>query len=226
MSEKKEISSKLIITFLVILLVVVLTQSWYMFDMHKKLSAVQSNGSVAVVDEAIPKTKTGPDSPRRQVKPAPFNSSPLKNDWYNEPFDADDWDPYQEIQQMQDHMNQVFGNAFGRFDRSPNYRHLFNSSSFSPNIDMEESEQDFVIKIDLPGVSEQNLDINIEDQVLTISGHMEQRDKTTDDEGRVIRRERHSGRFSRSITLPVPVKPEAMTSRVDNGVLVIKIPKS
>jgi len=225
MSDKKEISLKFIIMFLVILLVVVLTQSWYMFAMHKKLDAVQSDRS-SVAEETMTNNTTGSNNPRRQVNPAPFNSSPFNDDWFNEPFDADDWDPYREMQQMQDHMNQIFGNAFGRFDRSPNFRHLFNAGSFSPDIDMEETEHDSVIKIDPPGVSEQDFNINIGDQVLTISGHMEQRDKTTDDEGRVIRRERHSGQFSRTITLPAPVKPEAMTSRVDNGVLVIKIPKA
>jgi len=225
MSQKKEMSSKFIVTFFGILLLVVLVQSWYMFDMHKNLDAIHSANS-AVADELRTNNTTRPGNPARRVNPAPFNYSPFVDDWFNEPFNADDWDPYKEMQQMQDHMNQVFGNAYGRFDRSPNFRHLFNSGSFSPNTDMEESEQYFVVKIDLPGVSEQNLDINIADQVLTISGRMEQRDKTTDDEGRVIRRERHSGRFSRTITLPAPVKAEAMTSQIDNGVLIIRIPKS
>jgi HSP20 family protein len=224
MNETKEKTSKLIYAFLGVLLLLVLAQSWFMFDMYKKLDAVQPDSS-AVIGQAKQNNEPANKRPSKQVAQAP-NSSALNDNGYNEPFNADDWDPYKEMQQMQDHMNQIFGQAFSRFDRSPDFRHLFDSSRISPTFDMVETDQNFVIKMDLPGVDEQNIDIHIEGLILTISGRIEQDDKTTDDEGQVIRRERRNEQFSRTITLAAPVNAEAMTSQVDNGVLTIKLPKA
>jgi len=71
-------------------------------------------------------------------------------------------------------MNSMFGDAFGRFSRSPRFGDLFDSGSFTPNIDIQDEGDHFIVKIDLPGAEDGNVDISCKDQELTISGTIDQ----------------------------------------------------
>lgn len=150
---------------------------------------------------------------------------PFASDFINHSFDQDNWNPLQEMQEMQNHMNQLFGQAFGKFDNSTHFNQLFNANGFSPNINVEEQDNQFVVTADLPGASKDNLEINLKDQMLTIKGSTIEDKQTKDNQGQMFRHERFSGNFSRSITLPSPVTSDGMESQVKNGVLEIKIPK-
>jgi HSP20 family protein len=92
-----------------------------------------------------------------------------------------------------------------------------------PAMDLLESGDDFVLKADLPGVSEEDVSIELEDSTLTISGERKA-EHQAEGEG-YYRVERSTGSFSRSLTLPKGVDPEAVSARFDRGVLEVRIPK-
>jgi len=149
------------------------------------------------------------------------------DDWWSRPFDASGWDPFQEMQDMQDHMNSVFGDSFGRFGRSSRFGDLTDFDRFSPNIDLKEKDDQFVVTVDLPGAENKNIAVKLEGQQLTISGSVDQKEEQEDsnDQGIMLRRERRSGKFSRTITLPAHVEESGMKTTFDDGVMTIIIPK-
>jgi len=92
-----------------------------------------------------------------------------------------------------------------------------------PAMDLVESEGEFVLRADLPGLSEDDVKIELEDSTLTISGERKSESQTERDG--YLRVERATGSFQRSLTLPKGVDPEAVTARFDRGVLEVRIPK-
>jgi HSP20 family protein len=150
---------------------------------------------------------------------------PLKDPFFNRPFDPNVWDPFQEMRSMHDRMNGMFGEAFGRFSQSPRFNTLFDASSFTPNIDIEDKGDHYVVKIDIPGSDNSNVDITCKDQQLTVSGKLDQMQE--DRQGKsLLRQERRSGRFSRTVPLPEPVQIDKMETEFDKGIVVVKIPKA
>lgn len=96
--------------------------------------------------------------------------------------------------------------------------------SLSPEVDIEQSEDEFLITADLPGVDEQNIDITVEDGVLTISGHREE-SKEAKQEGAILR-ERSYGSFRRSFRLGRNVNSQKIEASYKNGVLTVVLPKA
>jgi HSP20 family protein len=97
------------------------------------------------------------------------------------------------------------------------------SRRWVPQMDLIEAEDHFVLKADLPGLSEGDVSIELQDGTLTISG-----ERTAEHEARErgwYRIERSFGSFSRSLTLPDGVDPDGIEARFDRGVLEVRIPK-
>jgi HSP20 family protein len=92
-----------------------------------------------------------------------------------------------------------------------------------PATDLIESETHYVLRADLPGVSEDDISIELDHDVLTISG--ERKAETRENKGGYARVERVSGSFRRSVRLPEGVDAEAITAGFDNGVLEVSVPK-
>jgi HSP20 family protein len=97
------------------------------------------------------------------------------------------------------------------------------SRRWVPPVDLVEAEDHFVLKADLPGLTEQDVSIEVQDGTLTISG--ERQAEHESNERGWYRIERSFGSFSRSLTLPDGVNADAITARFDNGVLEVSIPK-
>jgi HSP20 family protein len=97
------------------------------------------------------------------------------------------------------------------------------SRRWVPPVDLVEAEDHFVLKADLPGLTEQDVSIEVQDGTLTISG--ERKDEQESRERGWYRIERSFGSFSRSLTLPDGVDPDGITARFENGVLEVSIPK-
>jgi HSP20 family protein len=96
---------------------------------------------------------------------------------------------------------------------------------FTPHVDIVEKDGHYEIKADLPGVKKEDLKVNLEDGVLTIeASHKEEKDEK--EEGKVIRRERRTGRFMRSFTLGSNVEDKDIKANFNDGVLVIEVPKA
>ncbi len=134
------------------------------------------------------------------------------------------WEPVRELNTIQNEMNRLFNTFFdspssagaGR-DNGPTLRR------WVPAMDLVETEDAFVLRADLPGLSEQDVNIELEDNVLTVSG--ERKAEHEERKEGYYRVERASGNFSRSLTLPEGVDPEAVTANFDRGVLEVRIPK-
>jgi len=94
---------------------------------------------------------------------------------------------------------------------------------WSPAMDLVEAEDHYVLRVDLPGMDENDVSIEVHDNVLTVSG--ERRDEQEETRQGWHRVERTFGRFSRSLTLPEGIDPDAVTAEFDKGVLSISVPK-
>ncbi len=128
------------------------------------------------------------------------------------------WEPARELNTLQSEMNRLFSTFF---DTPPAPQQAMRR--WIPAMDLVEREEHFVLKADLPGLTEADVTIEVEGDTLTISG--ERNEKHESREGGFVRLERASGAFSRSLTLPAGVNPDAVQASFVNGVLEVHIPK-
>jgi HSP20 family protein len=129
------------------------------------------------------------------------------------------WEPVRELNTIQNEMNRLFNTFFD----TPAPTGGTNLRRWIPAMDLLETEDDFVLRADLPGLSENDVNIELEDNVLTISG--ERKAEHEERKEGYYRVERASGTFSRSLTLPEGVDPEGVSANFERGVLEVRIPK-
>ena len=127
------------------------------------------------------------------------------------------WEPLRGAATLQHQINHLFGNVFERTATGSNL------TSWTPAIDIYETEQELVVKADLPDVDPKDLNIRVENNVLTIRGERKFEKKATEES--YLRVERAYGAFSRSFSLANTVKSEAIRADYQNGVLTLTVPK-
>ena len=128
------------------------------------------------------------------------------------------WQPAREIESLQ----RLFGSVFHTPTPSPSRTGAV-ARRWIPAMDLVEGESDYVLRADLPGLSSENVSIEVQDNVLTVAGERKSEHETSD--RGYYRLERASGSFSRSLTLPEGVDAATITADFDNGVLSVSIPK-
>lgn len=127
------------------------------------------------------------------------------------------FDPGRELDTLQSEFNRMFDGFFGGRQTNGAARRWI------PAMDLSETEDHLVLKADLPGMTEDDVEIEVKDGVLTVSG-----ERKSDNEERsegYYRVERAFGRFSRSLTLPTGIDAGQIGADFENGVLEVKIPK-
>lgn len=97
-------------------------------------------------------------------------------------------------------------------------------SRWAPALDYSENEKEYLIRLEVPGIPKENLDVNIEGTVLTITGHREAQ-KEVEEEAFFLQ-EREVGRFVRTIRLPGAVLPDRIEAVVHDGVMTVRLPKA
>jgi HSP20 family protein len=127
------------------------------------------------------------------------------------------WEPTRGASALQEQVNRLFNNAFERTDEESNL------TSWAPAVDIFETEHELVVKADVPDVDPKDLDIRVENNILTIRGERKFEKKV--DENNYLRVERAYGSFSRSFSLANTVNAEAIKADYQNGVLTLSIPK-
>jgi HSP20 family protein len=127
------------------------------------------------------------------------------------------WEPFRGVATLQDQVNRLFGSVL---ERSPEESNL---TSWAPAVDIYETEHELVVKADLPEVDPKDLDIRVENNILTIRGERKFEKKVNEDN--YLRVERAYGSFSRSFSLANTVNAEAIKADYQNGVLTLTIPK-
>ncbi len=130
------------------------------------------------------------------------------------------WEPVRELNTLQSEMNRLFNTLFD--SPLPNGG-TDGSRRWLPAMDLVEKKDDFVLRADLPGLSEDDVKVELEDNVLTISG--ERKSEHEERKEGFFRVERASGSFRRSLTVPEGVNAEAIKANFDRGVLEVHIPK-
>ncbi|MDQ3676257.1 MAG: Hsp20/alpha crystallin family protein [Actinomycetota bacterium] len=135
------------------------------------------------------------------------------------------WDPARELDSLQGEMNRLFSSFFETPTPPGNGTISANTAArrWIPAMDLVETGDQFVLKADLPGMSESDVTIELESGVLTIAG--ERRTEHEDKHEGYYRLERATGAFSRALTLPDGIDPEGVEASFDNGVLEVRIPK-
>ena len=200
------------------LLVAVIVQSVVIFGMNKKLGQqvrTASQPSVSITGHGHSRLHPKALAP---TKPADQDKDPFA-------WDLDNWDPFKEMHSMQDRISQMFGSAFNHFQQSDDFGTLFRDHPFAPDINIEDKGDHFLVTVDLPGTEDSQLDVKLEGRTLTISGSVQSESKETD-KGNMLRQERRSGKFQRTVTLPSPVEADKMTTTNKKGIVTITIPKA
>ena len=129
------------------------------------------------------------------------------------------WEPVRELNTIQSEMNRLFNSFF----ESPTASNGASARRWIPAMDLVETDEDFVLRADLPGLTESDVNIELEDNILTVSG--ERRAQQEERKDGYYRVERASGSFSRSLTLPEGVDPDKIHANFEHGVLEVRIPK-
>ncbi len=126
---------------------------------------------------------------------------------------------------FQREMNKLFDDFFGGFDLSPwapAERRL--AASFTPHIDISETDKEIKVSAELPGMDEKDVEVSLTRDTLTVKGEKKQE---TEDKGKdYYRTERSYGAFTRSIALPIEVDTEKVQANFNKGVLTITLPKT
>jgi HSP20 family protein len=125
------------------------------------------------------------------------------------------WDPWREFESLTGQMNQLFESAFGQSGMGA-------AGGWAPAVDVEETEDAYVVEAELPGVQREDVQVEASSGVLTITGEFKERERT----GILRRRTRRTGRFEFRTTLPTSVDSEAITASLHEGVLTVKVPKA
>jgi HSP20 family protein len=127
------------------------------------------------------------------------------------------WDSRREVDSLQSEVNRLFDTFFGGRPANAGLRR------WVPAMDLVETEDHLVLRADLPGVDPEDVNIELKDGVLTVSGERKaEHEEQTDSFYRV---ERAFGTFSRSMSLPERVDADRITATFENGVLEVRIPK-
>jgi len=125
--------------------------------------------------------------------------------------------PFRGATTLQEQINRIFGEGVGHTGMESNL------TPWAPAVDIYETEHELVVKADLPDVNPQNLDIRVENNILTIRGERKFESKVNEDN--YLRIERAYGSFSRSFSLANSVKTDAIKADYQNGVLTLSLPK-
>ncbi|HET9243838.1 MAG TPA: Hsp20/alpha crystallin family protein [Gaiella sp.] len=125
------------------------------------------------------------------------------------------WEPFRELAQMQGEMSRFLNGLYEGAGRG--------SQGWVPSLDVWETDSDIVYAFDLPGMDEDKISIEVQEDTLTVTG---ERDRATQEQGdRFYRFERRTGSFSRAVGLPAGVDESKIQASYTNGVLEVRVQK-
>ncbi|HUO59227.1 MAG TPA: Hsp20/alpha crystallin family protein [Candidatus Acidoferrales bacterium] len=131
------------------------------------------------------------------------------------------WDPFHELANLQDRMNRLFTHQLAPYGNLND--ESLTQGSFVPPVDVYEDEHSIQLKMEVPGIEEKDIDIRLENNIMTVKGERQFSKETKEENYHRI--ERRYGSFSRSFTLPNTVNPEDVKADYEKGVLTIRLGK-
>ena len=129
------------------------------------------------------------------------------------------YDPFRDLRTLQEEVNRLFSTNLTRAFGDEG----IGRGAWSPSVDIYENKDQIVLEAELPGMKQEDFDLSIENNVITLRG--ERRLEKTEETDNYHRVERSYGAFTRSFTLPQTVSGEGATAEYNNGVLRVTLPK-
>ncbi len=130
------------------------------------------------------------------------------------------WDPFRDVAALQDRINRIFNDSFGRSRDLDDEVSLYD---WRPPVDIYETDDGIVLKVELPGVNKDDVSVEVKDNVLTLKGERLLDPEIKDDH--YYRKERSFGRFNRSFSLQEPIKPDLIKAGFKDGILTVEVPR-
>lgn len=167
-------------------------------------------------------------SPQLTVTAGPVTSrkQPVRFTHRNDPFatdDADSWDPFDEMDQIQGMMNRMFRDSMSRAPMGGSAARQ--SAFYEPDLDVQQTADAYLYRLDLPGVEKDKIDVKVQNGMLSISGERKTESEQEEKTGGFYRMESSFGSFMRSFPIPADADANGMTAESKNGVLTIRLPK-
>lgn len=188
--------SKWFLVVTAIFAVVVLVEGYFIYDLSKRKNTEESIVQLQDPDDSL-------------------NHKHFKN------FDM--WNSFKEMQKIQQNMNKMFRNFNSNFQIDTSFDKLFQDFTLSPSIDIINGSEKYIVKVNLPGIENDKINVNVKNGILTIETKAAETE--ADKNSNFIERERFMGNFKRSILLPKDVVVSKMKTFYKNGVLTITFPK-
>lgn len=129
------------------------------------------------------------------------------------------WPSFGELSTLRDEIDRLFEAPLGDLARVSDF-----FSGGAPALDISEDKDDFIVKVELPGMKKEDIDVSLHEGSLSISGERKSEKKTED--AQVYRSERYFGRFQRTVALPAPVQADKVKGEYKDGVLTVTLPKA
>jgi len=130
------------------------------------------------------------------------------------------WDPFREMELLQKEMNRLFDFSLAH---SPNEYPALLGGQWSPAVDIHDAKDNFLVKVDLPGLKKEDIDVSVEEDTLIIRGEKKRDNEIKEDN--YYRSERFYGTFCRQLTLPASVDSAKVEASYKDGVLKLVLPK-
>jgi HSP20 family protein len=132
------------------------------------------------------------------------------------------WDPFEELREVQRSLDRLFDELAGR--RPARRTQAREAAVWEPAVEVYETDQEVVVRAELPGVDPKDVNVTVQDNTVTIEA--EAREEQEERGRTYLRRELRYGRFVRSLALPAEVRSDAAKASYRNGVLEVRVPKS
>lgn len=128
------------------------------------------------------------------------------------------WEPFRSIERLQQEMNHLFERLMPEDDGNGR------SLGFIPSAELEETDSQILLKVEIPGMDAKDLDVEVTESAVMVKGERKSESKT-EDKG-VVRSEFHYGTFERVIALPAPIQTTNLEATYENGLLTLTLPKA
>ncbi|KAB1643502.1 Hsp20/alpha crystallin family protein [Gulosibacter chungangensis] len=126
---------------------------------------------------------------------------------------VDRWNPFREFENLYSQMGQLMNSTFGQLDET--------AAGWSPLADLSETEDAYLVEVDLPGVKQKDIDIELHGNLLSVSGELKEKER----EGLMRHRTRRVGQFRYRVQLPDAVDADKVEAALSDGVLTVTVPK-
>jgi HSP20 family protein len=124
------------------------------------------------------------------------------------------WDPFRELEQLHEQMGQLM-------DGFPAPSGMGNGGVWAPPVDIEETEDAWIVEAEVPGVDRKDVNVELRDSELVITGEIKEKER----KGILRRRTRRTGRFEYRVVLPGQTRDEQIEANLHDGVLTVRVPK-